>query len=328
MHPGIRASANYGVSMIERFKQVTDIYCHASCPDGTASALIAAKAAKILGINPKIHFIQYKTPEHDNLEPKPNQLFVDITPPLTRWADWADQGTIILDHHKTAEETVYALHGIFGGPTESGASLAFKHLLAPLQGHTIGHTSWIWTQSEMEQWQNFARLAAVRDTWQSNDPEWHRACAMAHGLIAMGSKLVVESVDTIDFEQIFQIGKLVIDKVERKAKVIAKSSHIQTEMINGQECKFIFFNLTDPTFSDLSEFLRKNHGFDITVSYFYIHDTNRACVSFRSNEKANVRIIAEKLNGGGHDRASGGYIPGLPSPNDIIERVMQAFKDS
>jgi hypothetical protein len=247
--------------MIERFKQVTEVYVHASCPDGTASALICAKAAKILGIDPKIHFIQYQTPEHMHLEAKPNQLFIDITPPLTRWQDWTNFNPIVLDHHKTAEVATRMLNGVFGNETQSGASLAYEHLLYPARYNMSERE-----QGKLHQCEHFAKLCAIRDTWNIKDPEWYYAAAMGHGLLSIGHNDLLESVDTLDFDKIHQLGKLVVDKIRRKTKVIAKTAHTQIEIIDGQECKIIFFNLTDSIFSDMSEFLRTDHGFDITCS--------------------------------------------------------------
>jgi oligoribonuclease NrnB/cAMP/cGMP phosphodiesterase (DHH superfamily) len=307
--------------MIERFKQVTEIYAHASCPDGTASALICAKAAKVLGIKPEIHFIQYQTPEHNNLEAKPNQLFVDITPPLTRWQEWVNFNPIVLDHHKTAEIATRTLNGVFGDEKQSGALLAYEYLLYPAR-HAMSERE----QDKLHQWEYFAKLCAIRDTWNTKDPEWYHAAATAHGLLSIGHGELLESVDTLDFDKIYQLGKLVVDKIRRKTKVIAKTAHTQIEVVNYQQCKFAFFNLTDPTLSDTAEFLRTDHGYDIVVAYFYMHGEKPcASVSFRSNDKVNVRLIAEKFGGGGHDKAAGCNMQGLPSPDTIIKQIMHAF---
>lgn len=304
--------------MIENFKKVNEIYCHASCPDGTGSALICAKVASLVGINPTIKFIQYGTVEHSELEAKPNQLFVDITPPLGRWQEWKDLDVLVLDHHKTAENITRMLNGVFGSPSQSGASLAFEYLMYPVKDNINNY----------EQWERFAKLCAIRDTWDNTNPEWGNAASLAHGLIAIGPEKLLESVDSFNFDLVHQFGKLVFDKIKRKADTIAKTSVIKTETIGGVECKFAFFNLTDPTFSDISEFLRVNHGFDVTASYFYIHGGRpKTVVSFRSNDKVNVRKVAEKFGGGGHDRAAGCGLNSTPSPDILIEQVMNKFRE-
>jgi len=304
--------------MIERFKQITEIYVHASCPDGIASALICAKVAEIIGIKPEIHFIQYQTPEHKNLEAKPHQLFVDITPPLTRWQDWVNLDPIVLDHHKTAETVTRMLNGVFGDESKSGALLAYEYLMYPIRD--------LISEDELHRWENFAKLCAIRDTWNTKHPDWYHAAAMGHGLLSAGHDSLLESINFLDFDKIYQLGKLVIDKIKRKTKVIAKTAHTQIEIINYQQCEFAFFNLTEPTFSDTAEFLRTDYGIDVAVSYFYMHGDNpRTVVSFRSNDKVNVRLIAEKFGGGGHDKAAGCNMQGLPSPDILIKQVMHAF---
>lgn len=306
--------------MIEKFKQVTEIYTHASCPDGTASALICAKVAKILGIDPKINFIQYQTPEHKNLEAKPHQLFIDITPPLNRWEDWLKFDPIIIDHHKTAETAVRMLNGVFGDETKSGALLAFEHLMYPLKDQIDDHI--------LNQWEYFAKLVAIRDLWNNNSPDWYDAATISHGLLSIGSKELLESVNNLDFNQIYKLGKLVYDKIKRKTDIIYKSAYTNTIVVNEKELKFISFNLTEPTFSDISEFLRTDYGFDITMSYFYMHSNPCVVISFRSNDKFNVRQLAEKFGGGGHDKAAGCRLQDLLSPSSLIEKMVQAIQTS
>jgi oligoribonuclease NrnB/cAMP/cGMP phosphodiesterase (DHH superfamily) len=308
----------YVKDMIDSFKKVDEIYCHASCPDGTGSALVCAKVASVVGVFPKIKFIQYGTKEHLELEAKPNQLFVDITPPLNRWQEWQDLGVLVLDHHKTAENATRMLNGVFGNSSQSGTSLAFEYLMYPIRDKIDNY----------EQWERFAKLCAIRDTWDNKNSEWEQAAALAHGLISIGPEKLLESIDAFNFDLVYQFGKLTVDKIKRKAAVISKTSIVKTEIIGGVECKFAFFNLTDPTFSDISEFLRVDYGFDVAASYFYIHgDRPKTVVSFRSNDKVNVRKVAEKFGGGGHDRAAGCGLNSTPSPDILIDQVMNKFRE-
>ncbi|MBS9778953.1 MAG: hypothetical protein KGV58_01435, partial [Campylobacteraceae bacterium] len=54
-----------------------------------------------------------------------------------------------------------------------------------------------------------------------------------------------------------------------------------------------------------NDFLVNNEDYD-----FFMDVTSRKTVSFRSNNKADVSVIAKSVaNGGGHPNASGGSIP-------------------
>ncbi len=56
-----------------------------------------------------------------------------------------------------------------------------------------------------------------------------------------------------------------------------------------------------------NDFLVKNEDYD-----FFMDVTSRKTVSFRSNNKVDVSMIAKKIaNGGGHPNASGGALNGF-----------------
>lgn len=119
---------------LEKLRQVTTIVTHDTCPDGLASAMI------LLDVLPKaeVVFCQYSTPLHKSMIAKPGMLFADFSPDPARIQEFIDQGAIVLDHHKTAKDTVLACGelGVFADEKEdpgvSGAVLAFREVWLPL----------------------------------------------------------------------------------------------------------------------------------------------------------------------------------------------------
>lgn len=177
---------------IEKLRQVTRIYTHASCPDGLASAMILKDAFRMLGMAPRIEFLTHNTPEHKNAQPPTHDqttiLFCDIAPwaptdpadrvaQIGRMRDWAQfhPTTIVLDHHVGAREIVEAFGplGVYADaekePGVSGAFLACREvwLLA-------WHESGTGLVSTREAVQDFAYCVGARDTWQTQDPRFQR----------------------------------------------------------------------------------------------------------------------------------------------------------
>ena len=120
-------------------RKVTKIFSHASCYDGTAAAMICARTYAAIGLDPDIKFIQYDDEEHEKMEAGPGQMFVDITPPRSRWEEWKGHAPIVLDHHESSKVATDGLKGVFGRNDElmCGAALAYEHVMKPRIGGTL-----------------------------------------------------------------------------------------------------------------------------------------------------------------------------------------------
>lgn len=299
VHPEIVAEEDKHVflmiDLLSRLRSVRKIYSHASCPDGTASGMICARSFP--ACQPvDIQFIQYDTDEHRKLIPEPGCLFIDITPHLSVWQNWKEFSPIILDHHATAKPATEGLGGIYGGPTESGASLAFKYVMSNLYSAGI----------DFEKWREFSRLCAIRDTWQEQDPDWPIACSYAHAMNLFGSLDLIKSArdGTTDFDNLNLFGSLLYISNNRKASVLAKSAFI-VDLIPG--VKAGIFNCTDKLTSEACHIVL-NNGCDLAVSFFMTWEDEAWCavVSLRSKKGGiSVNKLAEQFGGGGHQSAAG-----------------------
>jgi hypothetical protein len=291
---------------IDKLLAVTDIFVHESCPDGLASAMICASAYKAVGLEPKIHFLQYGTNFMAQLEARPNQMFVDITPPLDRWEEWRVVEPIVLDHHATAKHATEGLGGVYGDASYSGATLAFEHVLEPLSVQdNCDHRYW---NDSHGAWAEFARLATIRDTWQEKSPEWEASMAQSHALMFYNPKELVERARDggFGFDEIRRIGNMLLSSIIAKSHKLAAGAYYYTQMCGGVPYLLGAFNCTESVISETAHVLL-NHGCDIAIGYFFLteDDAPRVVVSLRSKGEISVKAIAEHQKGGGHERAAG-----------------------
>lgn len=310
---------------IERFKDVRTIIGHKSCSDGTAAAMICARALSELDLDPEVRFVQYDTAEHTGLKPEPGQLFVDITPPVSRWEDWKGLDPIVLDHHESALPATDGLGGIYGYPEESGATLAFKHVMRPV-------SDWLRERdgstpiTELRKWERFADLCRLHDTWQDQHPEVDIGHGMAHGLGFYDAHELVESAATgeVDFEKLQEVGSGLYAKLMRKAHVYAKTAY----RVDAKTYKLAFFNCSEKATSEAGHLLLQD-GCDVAVGFFLLEEDGhvQASVSLRSH-KGGVLVnkMAEKYGGGGHPPAAGFRLRTW-SMADVIDAVSKALPE-
>lgn len=317
---------------IDKLAAVKQVFSHRSCPDGTASAMICARALSALGIHPEFHFVQYGTNKHDELRPEPGQLFVDITPPISRWKEWESFNPIVLDHHETAEPVVAGLGGVYGWPDESGATLAFKHVLNPVFEHRrqmVSKGSFS-ISAEWKSWETFADLCRIRDTWQNTHENFNLASEIAHALMFYGSKDLVASaaLAEVDFNKLMEVGKGLYSKLMHKVELYAETAYrFETER-NGKTYKVGIFNCTEKAISEVGHALLES-GCDLAVGYFMLFQDNEVCisVSLRSNKGGiQVNKMAELYCGGGHPPAAGFRLKN--AINVSLENIKSTIIDS
>lgn len=327
---------------VDKLREVKQVFYHQSCPDGTASAMICYAAFQLLHAKdperiPELKSVQYHTDFFENkLEPRPGQLFVDITPPRARWQEWKDVGVIVLDHHESVKEITEGLSGVYAtNDAHSGARLAFEQVLTPVtdflcadldperDSHNIVRSD---CNHALERWDGFSRIAMIRDTWKEKDPDFEKATVQAYGLMTLGAGDVLEQMreNRLDLDLIKRLG----EKDLGKAKFMADSSRRYDMPCPklGRTLAVSIYNCTEKKYiSDGCHHLL-NSGTDFAVSYFLKTENGltQAVVSLRSNDPI-AGSIAKSMGGGGHDKASGFGLPnGEAVSMDVIAAVLRA----
>lgn len=295
--------------------QVKKVYFHASCPDGTASAMIVANAFERAGVKAEFLPILHNTPDHESIIPEPGCLFVDITPFEGSVDSWKSSSPIVLDHHVTAEPVTTALGGVYGlNETHCGAVLAYENVYIPLLGQNI-------------EWREFANLAMVRDTWKRDSELWSDACAQACVLSFFGAKELVEKAryGGVVFRELLDLGRMLRKKDEKTAKKYAESAHLSSMWLRGESIKIGMFNCTDKMVSDTGNSLLEG-GCDLAIGTFFTVEDGQLihCVSLRSAGKVSAGKIAKDMGGGGHDRAAGFRLPVSKAAGPL--QVLQAVQ--
>lgn len=307
----------------DRLRAVHTIVTHANCPDGIASAILLHDVLP----EAKIVFVQHQTLEHKSLPVSEGVLFVDFAPHETQAQQFVEAGAMILDHHKTARAIVEAFgdNGRFGDevqdPGVCGAVLAFNHVWAPLKNHSL---------KEHQIAKDFATLAGIRDTWQKDSPDWHRACVQAEMLRFFPIETLLE--DSCPFlppnqsrlwAPRMEIGELLIAKHTKSTqKAVAKS--FKFESLAGTRVVMLS-NVS--AVSDAAELLREEA--DLVVAFGYEVEDNKPKIYFstRSARSFDCGTFCKAHGGGGHTKAAGFNLP-LPvlNPYTSFRQVLDTWE--
>ena len=296
---------------IDNLRRVTTVIAHENCPDGLAAALIARDALPNCS---SVQFVQHNTDTYETLPAVPGMLFVDITPPPIRAADFASVGTVVLDHHKDKREIIasYGENGVFADealePGVSGAVLAYRHIWKPLMGEgDIGLGLFV---------ADFARLAGVRDTWVRSDPQWHEAGVQASTLMFFPPGFWLDkTMPEIEssWPSLRWIGDVQARRHEEKVDRVVIGSHRFTTDKGTRVACFEGVHLS----SDAAERIGKEA--DLIVGFGYKIDPDRGAIlilSCRSHTGFDCSAFAKAHGGGGHTRAASCAVPVLPDdPN-------------
>jgi hypothetical protein len=307
--------------------QTSEIVSHANCPDGIGAAMVATAAYVAGGMSPPpTYFVQYGTRAHDEMQARPRQLFVDITPPKGRWEEWRGMSPIVLDHHESAMHVTQSLNGAYGDGDHSGTMLAFEHVMLPLATDFM-------SESDLGAWGRFAHLCMVRDTWKVASPDWAEACALAHALLLHGQKwgIAAATAGELPIVELLAIGRKLHDKILRQSKGVVRNSLKRTLSIGGRDIKIAFFNHAEGgTLSDIAHYVMDEMPCDAVVGYFYIYedDDTRCVVSVRTDGCVSASDLARSFGGGGHAKAAGFRIAGDVSPNVVVQTVCDRLTEA
>jgi nanoRNase/pAp phosphatase (c-di-AMP/oligoRNAs hydrolase) len=290
--------------------RVETVVSHADCPDGIASAMILHGALP----GAEITFVEHNTPEQRSMVAKPGMLFCDIVPSADRVAEFVSAGCIVLDHHKGARDLVAAFGelGVFADertePGVSGALLAYREVWCPLMGAD-------------EQVERFARLAGIRDTWQTADADWGEACAQASALIFYGYEHVA-GVPRLPQEKL-EVGRLLLSKKLETARQVAAHKCF---MLRDDVA---IFNDRDRALSDVAHFvLEAKPAVQIVVGFHYkvTSDGKMLLVCAMRSRRGGVDVAAiAKANGGGGHSSAAGFgtaVDGTADPVATLRRVL------
>lgn len=203
---------------IEVLRRVKQIFVHANCPDGMASAMILKDAYRMLGMSPKIEFVGYNTEVYKNAgfdvcgDPSCElSLFCDIAPHKESAAALRGHA-IVLDHHKGNNGETERLVKSFGDlavfadeilePGVSGATLAFREVWKPiaLEHERLRNLDGHGDLTPLPAVRDFAECCGLRDTWQTKDRRFMRGQWMSKMLMSKPPSYWLEERDVGPFD--------------------------------------------------------------------------------------------------------------------------------
>lgn len=303
---------------IDLLKAIKKIVAHDNCPDGRASALIIHDVLP----DAEIEFVQYQTPRHKTMTPEPGVLFVDFTP----WAEreppspesknpamteggkatiqaWVDAGTLVLDHHKGADDilAMFGDHGVFADekaePGVSGATLAWREVWAPLYAAARKHLKKGKSRDDKSTAvEHFARVAGVRDTWQKASPFWEESGNQSAALMFWPwEKLLQAGVHGI--APMLEIGSVLRQRdFDRDTKTINEAYNF-----TYKGTRVMCFEGTHT--SDIADRAEA----DLIVGWHYLQESDGLKVVFSCRSRGDFSALdfAKAYGGGGHRQAAG-----------------------
>jgi hypothetical protein len=286
----------------EDLEKVNHIVSHYNCADGTVSAMICSVALSVVSPSPKIDFEYYQTKQAQEMPALPGMMFVDFTPPLKRWHEFRDVGTIVVDHHSSAMDHVTGDKVIFDRENSmSGALLCYHHVMLPM-AEKHGHIN----AFALDQWKYLATHISIYDTWQQKHERWGVACDLTQGVLWLGIKamMVMAASKRPDLDLIYRIGHRWNDRVLNKARQMCDTAIYRTHA----GLTFGYVNNTEKITSEIGDLLGEK--VDVVVIYNIALEDGKIKMqcSFRSRKGFDTRRIATRFGGGGHVGSSGSAI--------------------
>ena len=130
---------------------------------------------------------------------------------------------------------------------------------------------------------------------------------------------------TFDFDHTKVVNEAFYEKTYRQTLLLGRSLLESILLMDGRVIVSVitqrtlrFYNATSKDLEGIVSQMKHTKGVDVAV-FMYETVTGEFKVSLRSNENINVELIARKLGGGGHERASGLTMTG--SSYDVINNV-------
>lgn len=319
-----------------KYKDVRVVVTHDGCADGVASALLLHDALP----DARIEFVQYGTTKHAELKPEPGMLFCDITPPRKRMQEFVDAGALVLDHHKHAKDISDAFgdNAVFADektePGVAGAVLAWREVWEPTYGFLhCAHLA-----------KEFAELAGVYDTWQTQDKRWMEARVQTEVLKFFPPEIWLaksdpfhDDSDTRSFWQTkLEFGRLLIQKHEQKVHAAVRGSYRFT---TGKGTRVIVFEGTTLT-SIAAEIVDQEADLIVGFNYYAENFKGKMIASTRSHTGYDCGALCKSYGGGGHTAAAGcvyefdlrhnpreGSLQGAHDPYFTVLSLIERYED-
>ena len=257
----------------------TYVIYHQDCPDGFGSAYAAWLT---LGKN-----ATYVPANHGNSPPSmsPGSLVyvLDFSYPRDTVIQISQDHTLVLlDHHKTAQQSLTGLPGCYVDLSKSGAALAWQHfhptrpmplLIAYVQDRDL----WRWDLS------NSRAMSAYIYSNGYNFSAWRDM----HTLLESTPKRAVEIGQAI-----LQVQRLQLDVLTKTAR---------TKMVAGYQVPTVYAPILQ---SEIGERLLELHP-DAPFVAIYQTREDHTKWSLRSRAGFDVSEVAQSMGGGGHPQAAG-----------------------
>jgi len=206
-----------------------------------------------------------------------------------------------------------------GGSGESGASMAWQHVLCPL------------APSEANRWGDFAKLCAIRDNWTKEDKAWEEACGLAAALSILAGPEILEEAGNgqVDIPSILSFGRKAYAQKKGKIGKLAGGCNKVILKVGEEEIRIGFFNCTEKLSSDVCDVLIEEMGCEAAVGWFFMEEEGEDQIvsSIRSKRggKVSALMVAEDLGGGGHESAASFKVR-QDSVADYISSVLRAVR--
>jgi len=300
-------------------KEIKRIVVHKDCPDGIASAMILKNALhEERAYGAEIEFVQYSTPEHRDMVAEPGMLFCDFAPHHTRTQDFLDAGSIVLDHHKSQKEVVMQFvesgRGAFADEDErpgvSGALLAYECVWDPLNP-SPGERMAPPNRAAVHK---LARLAGIRDTWQTQAPEWKAACEQAEAMRFWGPERLLTVPPQGWGVKLKAVGERALERRLELASMCLSDAYRFT---TPKGARVVLFQGVHAV-SDAAEEIDKDADVVVGFLLHMLDGEPDLIYSLRSHTDFDCAAFARAMSpgGGGHSRAAGfGLEIGLHAAN-------------
>jgi oligoribonuclease NrnB/cAMP/cGMP phosphodiesterase (DHH superfamily) len=207
------------------------------------------------------------------------------------------ESIVVLDHHKSAEETCGELDFCYFDMNHSGAFLAWNHLFPDdsvplLIKYVEDRDLWKW------ELQNTEEILSAVDSFEKTFENWD----LLHGYL--------DAVESVRWRRVKNMGEGILQYKRNLIKSLIKNAY--TEDIIGYNVPIInapFFQ------SEIAAELAEGNPF--AAAYYF--DGIGYKFSLRSEEDGeDVSIIASRFGGGGHKNASGFRITDLSILKDGV----------
>lgn len=295
-----------------------------TCADGLMSAMIL----RLLYPEAQTLFLQYNTPELDNLPAEPGMVFCDIAPPISRAAEFLNAGAIVLDHHKTAEPvaSLFAEHGQgrFADekrePGVSGARLALEHLdsVDRFLLDRLGCRAVV---------TRFAHTVAIWDTWQTKDLHWSASCELTAALRGWSQEKWLAAPPS-EWERMAELGPVLESRHLADVRATIQDG-MRCAVVYGEKFKedrdlqLVIFQGNSPVTSTAAEVIGTAADLVVGFGHFWQNDRPMIKYSLRSHSGFDVSAFAKARGGGGHT-ASAAYA--VPAKKDPYTQFVGEFK--